>query len=143
MALRSDMPRRMMYDEETRTLNVIYDNEIISFRALSEYRPDAIEITLKTAYTVAQGATFNVYGVWNRSFKNETILEEKTFRRGPPRAYTKAARCRPSHLCAREPISMVERRPWLKDPDRPVHMDRKGSLGHYSPQWDGKAAPST
>lgn len=51
------------------------------------------------------------------------------------RTDTKAARCRPSHLCAREPISMVERRPWLKDPDRPVYMDRQGSLGHYSPQW--------
>ena len=143
MALRSDMPRRMTYDEDTRILNVMYDNEIISFGALSEYRPEAVEITLKTAYLVTENQVFNVHGVWNRSFKNERQENEKTFKRGTPRQFIKQQRCRPSHLCSRDPIPMTERRPWLKDPDRPVNTDRKGTLGHYSPQFDGKAAPAT
>lgn len=141
MTLHAEIPQRISYDETADVLSVVYDDEIVDFTPTDEYDPDAKEITVKTIYTVNLNEKFNVYGVANRTFKNVLPADKRTFSNGEPREFRERRRCR--HLCTRAPISTIETRPWLKDPDRPVRTDRKGTLGHYEPQFDGKAAPAT
>ena len=38
---------------------------------------------------------------------------------------------------------MHELRPWLKEPNKCLHCDRKGTFGHYETQFDEVAAPLT
>lgn len=106
MSLRHNIPNDVLYDQSSKRLSVIYENNNVVYFDGIEYVDEAPVVTKETLHTVLDGEIFTVYGVVDVSFRNGSS--------GTNLHCTDA--------------KIIDRCPWLRN-GRCTSIDRTGSFG--------------